>query len=141
MASTQTDIQTVFDRYVAAVKASDAQAMLSLYSDDVHVFDLMGGWEHHGVDAWRQTVEEWLGDQSMEQGCSLADLTIIEEGNLAVVRAMINYEYTKDGEQDHMWNRGTWALRRIDGDWKIVVEHTSVPLDDKSMQPLFKREA
>lgn len=138
MATTRTTVQSVFDRYVEAVKASDADALLSLYADDVHVFDLMEPFERHGKESSLVLIEEWLGKDGEQQSCTIEDLHIEEAGDLAVARASVLYEVTMpDGTHHAMWNRGTWALRRIDGEWMIIMEHTSVPLGAEDMQPVF----
>jgi uncharacterized protein (TIGR02246 family) len=138
MNTTQTTtVQSVFDQYVDAVKASNAETLLSLYADDVHVYDLMAPFERHGKESSRELIEAWLNDGG-QQDCSIEDLEVIEEGDLASARASIRYGYTgEDGTKHTMWNRGTWTLRRIDGEWKIIVEHTSVPLSEPEMQPVF----
>jgi ketosteroid isomerase-like protein len=33
-----------------------------------------------------------------------------------------------DGEETDVWVRATLCFRKIDGVWKVVHEHTSVPL-------------
>lgn len=137
MATTRSTVQSVLDRYVQAVKASDAEALLALYGDDVHVYDLMAPFERHGKDSSRELIEAWLNGGG-EQDCSVEDIVVLEEGDLAVARASIRYGYTgEDGTKHNMWNRATWTFRRIDGEWKIVGEHTSVPLSEPDMQPIF----
>lgn len=136
---TETDIRDVFDRYAAAVKASDADALMALYADDVHVFDMMEPFERHGRESGREMIQSWLGDTSATQDCDIEDLQVIESGDLAAVRAAVRYGVTMaDGTHHTMWNRATWTLRRIDGAWKIVTEHTSVPLGEDDMQPRFE---
>ena len=137
MATTQSTVQSVIDRYVEAVKASDAEALLALYGDDVHVYDLMAPFERHGKDSSRELIEAWLNGGG-EQDCSVEDIVVLEELDLAVARASIRYGYTgEDGTKHNMWNRATWTFRRIDSEWKIVGEHTSVPLSEPDMQPIF----
>lgn len=134
-----TGLQVVFDRYMAAVKASDAEALLALYDDDVHVFDMMEPFERHGRDSGREMMESWLGDKNATQDCTIEDLSVIESGDLAAARAAVRYGVTMaDGTRHTMWNRATWTLRRFDGEWKIVTEHTSVPLGEEDMQPRFE---
>ena len=137
MATTQSTVQSVLDRYVQAVVASDADALLALYADDVHVYDLMMPFERKGIESGREMIEAWLNDGG-QQDCSIEDVDVLEEGDLAVARASIRYGYTgEDGTRHDMWNRATWTLRRTAGDWKIVGEHTSVPLSEPDMQPVF----
>lgn len=135
----QTGVQDVFTRYVAAVNASDVDALLALYAEDVHVFDMMEPFERHGRDSGREMMEGWLGEANVTQDCAIENLAIIESGDLATARAAVRYGMTMaDGTHHSMWNRATWTLQRIDGEWKIVTEHTSVPLGAEDMQPRFE---
>lgn len=139
MATVAPTVQSVFDRYVSAVTSSDVDALLSLYADDVHVYDLMEPFERHGKESGREMIESWLGNADEKQDCAIEDLTVEESGDLAVARGSIRYEVTMaDGTHHGMWNRGLWALRRIDGNWKIAMEHTSVPLGAEDMQPMYE---
>ncbi len=138
MATTRSTVQSVLDRYVQAVKASDADALLALYSDDVHVYDLMEPFERHGNASQRELMEAWLNEEGVEQDCVIEDVNIMQDGDLAVARASVRYSATKPGdEQEWMWNRAPWALRRETGEWKIIHEHTSVPLSAPDMQPIY----
>lgn len=136
---TESGVKDVFDRYAKAVNASDVDALLALYADDVHVFDMMEPFERHGRESGREMMQAWLGDASATQDCAIEDISVIESGDLATARAAVRYGVTMaDGTHHTMWGRATWTLRRIDGKWKIVTEHTSVPLGAEDMQPRFE---
>jgi uncharacterized protein (TIGR02246 family) len=138
MATVKSTVQSVLDRYIQAVEASDVDALLTLYSNDVHVYDMIMPFERHGIESGREMIAAWLNEGG-KQDCSIEDLEVLEEGDLAVARASVRYGFSQDdGTHHEMWNRATWTLRRIDGEWKIVAEHTSVPLSEPDMQPVFE---
>lgn len=139
MATVHSTVRSFLDRYVAAVRASDADALIALYADDMHVFDMLEPFERHGLDAGRAMIERWLGDNGATQQCEIEDLHVLESGDLAAARAAVRYgETLEDGTHHSVVTRATWTLQRIGGDWKIVTEHTSVPLSEKDMQPIFE---
>lgn len=141
--TTQSDeqaIRDVVDRYIAAVRANDADAMKSLYADDVHVFDSFGKWDYRG-DAWRDNADAWLGQANHSQDCEFDNLHITVAGDLATFHADVRYSGEFDGERHSMWNRMTSVLRNIDGSWKVTHEHTSVFLDSQTNEPVFERDA
>ncbi len=132
-------VKKVFDQYVAAVKVSDADALLALYADDARIFDMMAPFERRGRESGRAMIEAWLGEPGTTQDCAIDGLQVIENGDLAVAMAAVRFGVTMaDGRHHTMWNRGTWALRRLDGAWKIIHEHTSVPLANEDMEPMFE---
>ena len=64
------------------------------------------------------------------------DLVIQTNDDVAFLYALEHIQGTgKDGKPFDMWMRITDGLRRIDGAWKIVHEHGSVPIEMKSNQP------
>ncbi len=138
MATTQSTVLAFLDRYAAAVKASDAEALTALYAEDAHIYDMMAPFERHGVEAGRAMIEAWLGDGSARQKCEIEDVHVLQSGDLAAVRATVRYgETLPDGTHHGVVTRATWTLQKVNDDWKIVTEHTSVPLSETDMQPVF----
>jgi ketosteroid isomerase-like protein len=71
----------------------------------------------------------------------IEDSSGFEDGDLAAASAAVQYRGSSDVHEESMWNRITIVLHRIDGAWKIVSEHTSMPIDDETMQPRMDRPA
>lgn len=138
-----TEIKQVLDAYVAAVRAKDVDAFVSLYEDDVRVFDLWGTWSYDGIDAWRAMAAGWFGSLGDEQvAVELEEVRQIVSADVAVVHAFITYaNIPAAGEPAKaMNNRVTWTLRRgAGGTWKIAHEHTSAPVDDATSQVMLAR--
>jgi uncharacterized protein (TIGR02246 family) len=123
--------EDVADAYVAAVRAKDAEAFVSLYTDDVRTFDLWSVWCYDGKDAYRGMVEEWFGSVDGDEVVEVEfdDVRVQQGDDVAAFTAFAKYAAVDhDGaEIRSLNNRLTWVLRR-DGDaWKIVHEHTSAP--------------
>lgn len=76
----------------------------------------------------------------MEDGiCTVGDLDVQATADLAVVIATIYYGDRSEQGINGMHNQATFVRRRLDGIWKIIPEHTSVPLDETT-QPILNRE-
>lgn len=118
--------------YAAAVYGKDVEAFAALYADDVHVFDAWGPWEYRGIDAWREMASGWfrsLGDERVE--VHVNDVSALAGDDVAVGHAAVTFTaVSADGEQVRsVTNRLTLGLEKRNGDWKIVHEHTSLPID------------
>lgn len=125
-------MEEMLERYAAAVRAKDVDALVSLYADDVRTFDLWSVWSYDGKDAFRGMVREWFGSlgDDEEVVVEFDDVRTANGGDVAVVSAFTAYAaVSSDGTRlRSMNNRLTWALRKDpDGEWKVVHEHTSAP--------------
>jgi uncharacterized protein (TIGR02246 family) len=133
-------IGELLDGYRAAVAARDVDAFVALYDDDLRVYDLWGRWTYEGIDAWRQMVSEWFGSLGDERVVVELDEVRTTDGeDVAVASGVVTFRaFAPDGaELRGIANRATWAARRsADGVWRIVHEHTSVPLDLETSRPL-----
>ena len=134
-------IARMLEAYKAAVFAKDVDALVSLYDADVRVFDAWGKWSYDGVDAWREMVAGWLGSLSTER--VVVDLDGVQQTvtqDVAIVHAFVTYAcISAEGKALHATrNRLTWVLRRRAGAWKVVHEHTSVPVDFRTSMAILR---
>ena len=75
-----------------------------------------------GLAAWLDT---WEGPISLVE----RDLKFAVSGDLAICHGLQKASATTkaDNQRAEWWQRITICLSRIDGVWKIIHEHTSVP--------------
>ena len=74
-----------------------------------------------GVQAWFDT---WDGPMGYDR----RDVEIFAEGDLAFSYGLVHLTGTKvGGGAEDLWFRETLGFRRIDGEWRIVHQHQSVP--------------
>jgi uncharacterized protein (TIGR02246 family) len=137
-------VASLITTYQQAVLARDVDMFVQMYDPDVQVFDTWGTWCYQGRDAWRQMVQGWfssLGDQERVE-VRVADLRITSGGTLAVVTAAVAYAAidVQGRELRTMNNRLTWALQAQGVQWRIVHEHTSVPVSFEDAKGMLQRE-
>ncbi|MGW7353575.1 YybH family protein [Streptomyces sp. NPDC054784] len=114
-----------------AFEAKDVDRMMPFYVDgeEFSAFDLMPPIEFRGGDVWR---ENWVGFFAAWQGplaLEFSGLEVIASGELAFARLMVRLVGTLEGEGRDMWVRTTNCFRLVDGEWLMVHDHVSVPLD------------
>ena len=135
-------IEELFDRYTAAVDAQDVDAFMALYDDDIRSFDMWGRWSWEGADEYRTMVEGWFGGLGDDRvAVEFDDIKEVVGDDVAAGSAFVTFRgLSASGEElRSMNNRITWALRRApSGEWKVVHEHTSAPLDDTA-KAMFRR--
>lgn len=134
--------ESVLDRYVAAVRTLNKEALLALYAPEMRIFDTMLPFQFRGPDEFAHKVNEWF--DSVDGTKPNAEATEVDSritDGLAYMSMYMRYtDVDEDGDPHGMTNRLTWVLIPDGDDWKILHEHTSVPLDesDGAMTPRFE---
>jgi uncharacterized protein (TIGR02246 family) len=131
------------DAYKQSVYNKDVEAFMQLYDPNVRVFDTWGVWSYEGASAWRKMIEGWfssLGDERVR--VSFDDVQVISGDGIVAANAVTTYAaLSAEGQQLRaMQNRLSWVLKSIDGEWKIVHEHTSAPVGFEDGKVILKRE-
>ena len=137
------ELTALFDIYRDAVLKKDPALFVSIFDDNVHVFDLWE-WVFEGLPAWRGMAEgwfEWLGKQNESCAVEFSEIQIKEAGDMGYASAVVKYTgISESGETlRSLYNRLTWVAVRKDGIWKIIHEHTSGPADRDTMKVILAR--
>jgi ketosteroid isomerase-like protein len=120
------EIQELLARRLNAISKKDVAGVLACGTPDIAIYSLApplvssvdGG---EGLRAWFAT---WQG----QIGLSLANMTVVAEGDVAFAHGLAHLTGTKSGgERVDLWFRETFGLRKVEGTWLIVHDHESVP--------------
>jgi ketosteroid isomerase-like protein len=125
-------VQRVLEGYKAAVFAKDVDAFIALYDQDVCVFDMWGEWSYDGVAPWRGMVTDWFGSLGTERvAVDFDNLQSFTTPDAAFANAFVTYTgVSAEGQKLRaMRNRISWALRHKGGEWMIIHENSSAPVD------------
>lgn len=118
-------IRALIEAMGNAHRDKDADAITAPYTPDAVICDLAPplahGPDRDGMAAWLAT---WQGPVEV----TVRDLVVETDGDLAFTHALEHVAATTlDGQQAAWWMRSTHCLRRIEGQWRVVHHHTSVP--------------
>jgi uncharacterized protein (TIGR02246 family) len=131
-------IRALEDRFTAAFNAGDVDAMMKNYVPDksLVVFDVVPPRQHLGADEYRKA---WMGFFASFKGMpkiTITDLGITVDGNLAFSHSIQRVTGTdKQGHPVDRTVRVTDGYRKVGGNWLIVLEHISVPIDLATGKP------
>ena len=127
-ASDEAQIRQLVDSWVQALRAKDVNGVMSHYAPDILVFDLAPPLQYRGADAYRKNWEAWFPTFRGSIGYELRDLSITASDDIAFCHSFNRIRGTRtNDEETDVWVRATVCCRNIDGKWKIVHEHESVP--------------
>jgi ketosteroid isomerase-like protein len=108
------------------------------YAPHAVIYDLEPPLMHDGISIERK--RNWLATWDSPIGIEPRNLKITIDGDHAFGHGYLRLSGQKKGV-DHpvsFWMRETLCFERVDGKWRIVHEHTSVPFYmDESLRPAF----
>ncbi len=126
------EIRVLLQHMIAAFKAKDVSAVMSAYvpNESLVVFDLTPPSQYVGAKAYRKDYEEFFAAFPGPVEVEMNELSITTDGTLGVSHDIDHWVLTdKEGKKRTLTFRATNVYRKIDGQWRIVHEHNSFPVD------------
>lgn len=121
-------IRNLIESWAAAVRAGNLDGILAHHSPDMLMFDVPPPFESKGLDEYRKTWDLYFS-WSRETGVfDIDEMNVTAGRDVAFATARMRCEGTEPNEQlTSLDFRLTVGLRKIDGQWRIVHEHHSIP--------------
>jgi ketosteroid isomerase-like protein len=134
-------IRQRLDTLITAIRAKDLEGVMPIYAPDIVSFDIEPPLRHLGAEGKRSN---WTKAFAVYEGpidYITRDLTITVSGDVAFCHTLARIGGTlKNGSKSSYWVRWTMCLRQIGGNWLIVHDQISVPLDFASGKALLNLE-
>jgi uncharacterized protein (TIGR02246 family) len=132
------DIKALEDRFVAAFKAKDVDAIMKVYAPDqtMVVFDVVPPRQYVGAAAYRKDWQAFFDSFDGPITVELTDLDAVTDRNLAYSHSIQRVAGTdKHGKKLDLTVRVTDVYKKARGRWQIIHEHVSVPVDLETGKP------
>ena len=137
-ASAKAEIQSLEDRFAAAFNAKDLDGIMKVYAPgaNLFVFDVAPPRQHVGWDDYRKDWQTFLATFKGPIKASVNDLDIFADGGMAYSHSIQHVTGTDmKGKPIEFAVRVTDVYRKIKGQWLIVHEHVSVPVNFDTLRP------
>jgi ketosteroid isomerase-like protein len=116
--------------WAKSIGAKDIDAVMSVYAPNLVSFDLGAPLFYVGAERKRRAWEGFFAAYTGPVTYEVRDLNVTTDGDLAFVHSVNHVKGTlASGHTTELWVRWTACFRRIDGIWRIVHDHVSVPAD------------
>ena len=128
-------IRALEDRFAAAVNAGDVDAIMKNYVPDesLVVFDLVPRKQYRGAEAYRKNWEDFFAHFRGKPKFAITDLSVTASGDIGFSHSFQHVTGSDvQGRPIERTVRVTDGYRKIGGDWLIVLEHVSMPVDLKT---------
>jgi ketosteroid isomerase-like protein len=126
-ASNEQQIRERIRSWTDALRAKDLDAVMAHWAPDALAFDLAPPLRRRG-DEIRRALVEWFPTWDGPIGYERRDLVITAGDEVAFSHCLDRLTGRRtNGDTSDVWFRATVCFRKLDGEWMIVHEHTSVP--------------
>jgi ketosteroid isomerase-like protein len=125
-------IEALEKSFEAAFRSKDVDAVMKVYEPGAHlfVFDVTPPRQHVGWEDYKKDWQALFATIPGPVSFTITDLDITAVGSVAYGHSIQSLQYTgKDGARVSLTVRVSDVYRRIRGQWLIVQEHVSVPVD------------
>jgi ketosteroid isomerase-like protein len=113
-----------------ALDRKDFERIVRLATDDVQgVDEISRGWLRGR--AAMEVYFKSLGEQASNIRSTLSDIHAVEFGDVGILTLVVDQEYDMGGQRTSIHAPTSIVVRRVDGDWRMVLLH-SVPLAEES---------
>jgi uncharacterized protein (TIGR02246 family) len=134
----EAEIRKLVEDWRSALCAKDLDRMLAHYAPDVLFFDVVPPYQHKGADAYRRTWENCFPYLPESIDSEMRDLSITVHGDGAYAHCLQRITDKNTGRPATCnWVRVTVCYQRMEGKWKVVHEHVSVPFDPMTSKAAF----
>lgn len=123
-------IKGVIEAWAEAVRRHDLFGILAHHEQDIVMFDVPPPLQSLGIDEYKKTWDLFFRYHKPSQAFDIEQLAITAGEDVAFAVAIMRCgSGTSSGppEKGGFLFRLTIGLRNIDGNWRIVHEHHSVP--------------
>jgi uncharacterized protein (TIGR02246 family) len=135
------ELRDLIDERVRAVRERDSATLAARPAEDVITFDVLPPLNSRGSQATVEHLQTWFDGYDGPIDYSTRDVQVSAQGDLGFCSFLYHVAGTlRTGDAVNMWVRATVCCRRIDGRWRIVHDHESVPFDPATGQALISLE-
>jgi uncharacterized protein (TIGR02246 family) len=127
----ETEILTLIERWAAAVRDQDRTSVAAHHDPDMLMFDVPPPFLSRGLDAYMATWETFFSMVEKPIAFDFRDIEITAGEDVAFATAIGNcVNIDAGGHREPLQFRLTMGLRKIDGRWRVMHEHHSLPAAD-----------
>jgi uncharacterized protein (TIGR02246 family) len=124
------DIHALIDRWARAVREENRVGIRADHDSEMLMFDVPPPFLSRGLDAYMATWETFFSCAEKPVAFDFHDVKITAGNDVAFATATGRcVDIDSKGKREELEFRLTMCLRKIDGRWRVVHEHHSLPAE------------
>jgi uncharacterized protein (TIGR02246 family) len=127
----QLAVRALIDRWSEAVRREDFTAIRADHDENILMFDVPPPFLSRGIDAYMDTWRLFFANVEKPVTFNFEDIEITAGSDVAFATATgrcVNID--RSGKREPLEFRLTMGLKKIEGNWRILHEHHSLPALD-----------
>ena len=125
--SDEQQIRALIDQWAKAVRDEDLAAIRANHDADMLMFDVPPPLLARGLDAYMKTWDLFYSCAERPIAFDFRDIEVTAGQDVAFATAIGHCISTDKGHREELEFRLTMGLRKVNGAWRIVHEHHSIP--------------
>jgi ketosteroid isomerase-like protein len=122
----------LLDEWERTLRSRDLEALMSHYAHDPVLYDGIAPLQIK-PDQYRSNWQSYFTFFPGPVGFQARNVRVVAGDTAAFVTRLVHLSGTSaEGKEEGAWMRETVGCQRIDGRWRIVHEHWSLPIDMES---------
>ena len=125
-------INQLFAKWQKAFEAKDVDGVMAIYAsgDALTAYDIVPPLQYKGADAYRKDYADFFAQFDGPLHVEIRDMHVEVGGDVALAYGLEHIlGKLKSGKPADIWLRYTAGLKKIDGQWRDIHDHVSVPVD------------
>lgn len=124
-------VRALIERWAEAVRREDLTGIRADHDPDILMFDVPPPFLSRGLDAYMATWRLFFSGVEKPVSFSFEDIEVTAGSDVAFATAKGKcVDIDRAGRREPLEFRLTMGLRKIDGKWRIMHEHHSLPATD-----------
>jgi len=124
----ETDIRAIIERWARAVREEDRERISADHDPQILMFDVPPPLFSRGQEAYMATWEVFFARAEKPVRFDLSDINVTAGQDVAFATAIGHcVSIERDRIREELEFRLTMGFRKIDGRWRIMHEHHSLP--------------
>ena len=118
------------------IAATSADEVMKYYdaSEEVSVYDFVPPLQYKGVSAVHDDFNNFFANAKDPKG-EFVELVVVTDGKMGMARSIQHFTWKdKDDKPQEATIRVTDVFHKVNGKWKVMHTHISVPVDPKTGQ-------
>ncbi len=126
--SDEHEIRALIERWSQAVRDEDRAGIRANHDPDILMFDVPLPLQSWGLDAYMTTWDVFFSRAEKPVQFDFTDVRITDGNDVAFATAIGHcVDIDPCGKREELTFRLTMGLRKIDGHWRVLHEHHSLP--------------